>query len=585
MMEDLIGHTLARGELRLVARLGAGGMGVVYEAEQAALQRRVAVKVLWPHLTQEAGLVGRFNREARIAARLDHPHILPVYGFGEEDGLLYIVVRLVRGGSLKDRLRGEGPRRHGWSAAEALELARQVLPALDYAHRAGVIHRDLKPDNILLEPSDDFPFPPGYRAFVTDFGIATLGQGEDVSLALTQTGAPPGTPAYMAPEQVLERDLDCRTDLYAFGVVLYEVLAGRVPFRGQNPLAVALQHVQQPVPPPRQFNRDLSPAVEGVVLRALAKDPDERFATGAAMLAALAAAAAPAPTLAPQPIPTPEPAPAPPPAPQPATAPERTAEVRAAAEPAPPRRALAAAPFPNQEPPARSVSVRPPPTRPQPAARPAPSASRRGALLPLLGALLLVVAVVGATAWLVQRDRTSAPPPQVLTPGDAAREPAPTAGPATAPDPRPWVVTAADLGPSWSVARESTAGSSDRVRIYEVEYTNSSGEPPRSAGFSLFSATDTATANAGLDQLRRDAEARGATFQPYQLVGDEPSVRGRLSLDAGGPSVSVIHLFRVNLVVAAVEAIGPADREAATSDAAARYAALQRDRLRAAGAS
>src|SRR5919206_4538957 len=142
--EQLVGQTLGRGEYRLVARLGAGGMGVVYEAEQASLQRRVAVKVLWPHLTQEPGLVDRFNREARIAARLEHPHILPVYGFGEEDGLLYLVMRLVRGGSLKDRLRAEGPRRPGWPAREALELARQALPALDYAHNHGVVHRDLK---------------------------------------------------------------------------------------------------------------------------------------------------------------------------------------------------------------------------------------------------------------------------------------------------------------------------------------------------------------------------------------------------------------------------------------------------------
>ncbi|MBV9357368.1 MAG: protein kinase, partial [Chloroflexi bacterium] len=287
-MHELSGRFLGRGELRLVARLGAGAMGVVYEAEQPRLQRRVAVKVLWPHLTQEPGLVERFNREARIAARLDHAHVLPVYGFGEEDGLLYLVIRLVRGGSLKDRLRAEGKRRAGWTGSEALELARQALPALDYAHRRGVIHRDLKPDNILLEPSDDFAA--GYRAFLSDFGIAQLAQAEDTELALTVTGAPPGTPAYMAPEQVLDHPLDGRADLYAFGVVLFELLAGRLPFQGQTPLATALQQVQQPLPSARGFNPRLSAGVEEVLDRALAKDPGQRFPNGAALLAALAAA-------------------------------------------------------------------------------------------------------------------------------------------------------------------------------------------------------------------------------------------------------------------------------------------------------
>src|SRR4051812_44276150 len=213
--QELLGQTLGQGEYRLVARLGAGGMGAVYEAEQAHLGRRVAVKVLWPHLSQEPGLVDRFHREARIAARLEHPHILPVYGFGEERGLLYLVMRLVRGGSLKDRLRGEGPHRQGWSPREALELARQALPALDYAHRQGVVHRDLKPDNILLEPSDDFPT--GYRLFLGDFSIARLVQGGEVELRLTQTGDALGTPAYMSPEQVLDQEVDGRADLYAFG--------------------------------------------------------------------------------------------------------------------------------------------------------------------------------------------------------------------------------------------------------------------------------------------------------------------------------------------------------------------------------
>ncbi|MDQ6670782.1 MAG: serine/threonine protein kinase, partial [Chloroflexota bacterium] len=286
--EELVGRTLGEGEYRLVARLGGGGMGAVYEADQTRLRRRVAVKVLWPHLTQEPGLVVRFNREARIAARLEHPHILPIYGFGEESGLLYLVMRLVRGGSLKDRLRGEGLRRQGWSPREALELARQALPPLDYAHRQGVVHRDLKPDNILLEPSDEFPT--GYRAFLSDFGIATLAQGDEVDTGVTQTGDALGTPAYMAPEQVLDQRVDGRADLYAFGVMLFEVLVGQVPYRGHTPLGLAMQHVREPVPSARELNPRLPSSIEAVLSKALAKDREDRFRSGAALIEALAEA-------------------------------------------------------------------------------------------------------------------------------------------------------------------------------------------------------------------------------------------------------------------------------------------------------
>jgi serine/threonine protein kinase len=524
--EALAGETLGQGEYRLVARLGSGGMGVVYEAEQARLDRRVAVKVLWPHLSQEPGLVERFNREARIAARLEHPNILPVYGFGQEGDLLYLVMRLVRGGSLKDRLRGEGPRRQGWSPREALELTRQALPPLDYAHRRGVIHRDLKPDNILLEPSDDFSS--GYRVFLSDFSIARLIQTDDVELGLTQTGDALGTPTYMAPEQVQDQPLDGRADLYSFGVVLYEILVGQVPFRGQTAMGVAIQHVRDPVPSPRELNPKLSPPVEAVLLRALAKDRTERFGTGAALIEALSEAVESVNGAAPR--------------------------TRRPSREASPTQAPVA-------PPGRSTNATPvrDPAKGNRGAR----GGRRAWLL-TLGALLVLggLAVVGSL---------------LVEPGVPTTEPqlasnATTLAPA---DPRDLAVSESELGPGWSMAAESTAGSAPDLNVYEVDYANASDSLARTAGFSLFSASTPNEAAAGQSQLREAAEARGVTFEAIDAL----SWLGHANPSADPSSLSIVHLFRVGRVVAVVELIGAADQEPSLRAVAERAAKLQRDRL------
>jgi hypothetical protein len=269
-----------RGRYRLRGLVARGGFGAVYRAWDASLQRDVALKVMIPTLIHEPAFVERFRREAVAVARLRHPHILEVYDFGEEsDGLLYLVMPLIEGGTLKDQFLKGG--RQLWSTAEALALAAQVLPALDFAHASGIIHRDVKPANVLLERD---------WAWLADFGIARMAMADDGG-GMTLTGASAiGTPEYMAPEQVVptyEQPLDGRADLYAFGVVLYELLTGRVPFRGETTWETCYQVMQAPLPAPRSINPRLPLSVEAMLTRALARDREARFASGAEMQQAL----------------------------------------------------------------------------------------------------------------------------------------------------------------------------------------------------------------------------------------------------------------------------------------------------------
>ena len=215
LLDSMVGRTVGFGKYQLLGLLGRGGMGSVYEAEHLSLRRRVALKVLDPALTLQPDFVQRFHREVETIAHLEHPNILPVYDSGEDDGLLYLVMLLVRGGTLKDRLQLEPP---PWPVRQVLKMAQQVLAALDAAHQQGIIHRDIKPDNILLH---------GDRALLADFGIAKLMQGDP---GLTVVGTFMGTPDYAAPEQVLALPLDGRSDLYAFGVVLYELFVRTRPW-------------------------------------------------------------------------------------------------------------------------------------------------------------------------------------------------------------------------------------------------------------------------------------------------------------------------------------------------------------------
>jgi eukaryotic-like serine/threonine-protein kinase len=260
---------------RLERPLGEGGMAIVYAAEDLRHRRQVAVKMLRPELCASLG-ADRFLREIEIVAGLRHPHILPLYDSGEADGLLYYVMPLVEGETLRARI----DRERQLPIDDALQFAREVADALSYAHARGVVHRDIKPENILIE---------GGHAVVADFGIAKAVAAAGQRTALTQTGTSIGTPAYMSPEQAAgDADLDGRSDLYSLACVVYEMLAGQTPFTGVTTESLVRQHMVAPPPPVTQFRPAIPPAVSDALMRALAKSPADRFNPVGQFSAALA---------------------------------------------------------------------------------------------------------------------------------------------------------------------------------------------------------------------------------------------------------------------------------------------------------
>ena len=263
---SLVGRTL--GEYHLDALLGAGGMAEVYRGQDVALEREVAVKVLPASLAMDAGYVERFREEAKRVALLSHPHIVPVYAFGEQDGLLYLVMPIMRE-SLRDRMSHE-PK---LTPNDSARLVVQIASALDAAHAQGIVHRDVKPENILLDADG--------KAHLTDFGIARdmdfLRQtGNNRTLAAT--GLPVGTPEYMAPEQLRAAMVDQRADVYALGAVLYELLTGVAPHEASTPYEVAALVLTSSITPPSERNPEIWPALDEVVMVALASDAEQRFA-------------------------------------------------------------------------------------------------------------------------------------------------------------------------------------------------------------------------------------------------------------------------------------------------------------------
>lgn len=261
-MEDLTGKQF--GVYEIVAPLGEGGMGAVYKAYQPAMERFVAVKVLSRTLAESNEFTSRFQREAILLAQLQHPHILPVFDYGQKDGYSYIVMPFLQNGTLAELLHA---RRR--TLSEIHQIMTQIGGALGYAHARGMIHRDVKPSNVLIDEQGN--------CLLTDFGLARMIQASSDSL--TSAGAIMGTPAYMSPEQGKGDSVDGRSDLYSLGVIFYEMLTGQVPYQDNFPMMVVIKHIRDPLPSARALAPELNDAIERVVNKSLAKEPNERYQT------------------------------------------------------------------------------------------------------------------------------------------------------------------------------------------------------------------------------------------------------------------------------------------------------------------
>ena len=272
-MQSVTRDTIIDGRYRVMRRIGAGGMADVYCVEDTQLGRRVALKLLYRRFAEDDEFVERFRREASAAAGLQHPNVVQVFDRGEWDGTYYIAMEYVAGRSLKEIVREEG----ALDPDRAIDLVLQVLKAARFAHKRGIVHRDLKPQNVLVDEEG--------TAKVADFGIARAGASD-----MTETGSIMGTAQYLSPEQAQGHAVDGRADLYSIGIMLYELLTGRVPFDAEAAVTIALKQVsEEPVPPSRR-NPAVSPALEAVVGRALQKDPANRYQSAEAFAAALESA-------------------------------------------------------------------------------------------------------------------------------------------------------------------------------------------------------------------------------------------------------------------------------------------------------
>src|SRR3954466_8302426 len=259
-VSDTLINTLFDGRYRIVRKLGTGGMANVYLAEDEVLGRRVAIKILNDRHAGDDQFVERFRREAKNAASLSHPNIVSIYDRGEAEGTYYIAMEYLDGRSLKELIVARGPA----PVNVAIEYARQILSAIRFAHRHGIVHRDIKPHNVLVDAEG--------RLKVTDFGIARAGASQ-----MTEAGSIIGTAQYLSPEQARGAPVDQTSDLYSLGVVLYELLTGEVPFTGDTPVETAMKHLSTVPAPPSSKRGDIPRDLDLVVMRALGKDASERY--------------------------------------------------------------------------------------------------------------------------------------------------------------------------------------------------------------------------------------------------------------------------------------------------------------------
>jgi serine/threonine protein kinase len=291
---DLIGKQI--GQYKITWLIGQGGMATVYRATQPGVDRLVAIKVMSAELGRDPQFTERFKREARTIAKLEHPHILPAIEFGQQDDFLYLVMRLVDGGSLDDKIH-----KNTLTIARTSEILNQIGPALDYAHRRGIVHRDLKPNNVLLDRDGN--------AYLADFGLASM---PNAGSSLTTTGMVLGTPTYMSPEQWRGETVDSRADVYALGIMLYEMITGTVPFRADTVFGLMHKHLDAEVPSVASHRTDIpevvSARIDEIIAKAMAKKPGQRYASAGDLTADFAPLSG-APSNRPQAIQAPPPTP------------------------------------------------------------------------------------------------------------------------------------------------------------------------------------------------------------------------------------------------------------------------------------
>lgn len=547
------------GHYDIVAELGRGGMGVVYKGFEPSLQRHVAIKMLSEALADDTLVVERFFREARSMAQLNDPHIVQIYLVGEDQGQPYFAMEFVEGESLSQRLKRE----HRLEPFEAARVLLQVAQGLAAAHDRGVIHRDIKPANLLITQRGVVK--------VADFGIALA--TSDFNKKLTGTGQFVGTPGYLSPEVCLGKPVDQRSDIFALGIVFFEMLAGQTPYKDESPLGMMLEVVQAEIPDVRAINESVDPRLSETLKRMVAKEPSDRYGDCHQLIADLVAAGVNAAT----PV-------------TPARAQAAPVLETAVNMPTPPELRRPTPPPAMPAAPAPGYQTQPSAEQPMPLAAPAPVApaprpalvqTRKSSALPWAAAIVALVAAGGGAAWYLQNERsadvpaapatlatvdpgtditvpstapatpppvaTPAPPPSVAADPAPASEPVAAADPPPASDPAPAVAQAAPAAaepqPVPAVPAPQPPAEAPPVTVAEVEPV-SAGRAPRASAPEIEPSPQSAAIGARLadmrDQRRERREARASAVAPRQYAKADTAPSVAESAHAGPPRVLVL---------------------------------------------